>query len=165
MLWPDCSHSVSHWSICSLSYRIWLCFFFAKVPPMAKVGNTGFVGCLHRTILELKLCWMYQSGLTYLLIIAPYWNWNVVNFKNGSGNGTYNRTILELKLCYVITYQTFVCLIIAPYWNWNSLIASVAGLTAGSYNRTILELKQCVAVAVHIPHMFLIIAPYWNWNI
>mgnify|MGYP003520439868 CR=1 FL=1 len=102
-----------------------------------------------------------------MLLIVPYWNWNIFAFNSFCNLFTFNRTILELKLFFfadfILLRWTFnrtilelkryyknawgwqVTLLIVPYWNWNNTKYHNSA-TSLSFNRTILELKHSFAV-------------------
>ena len=140
----------------------------------------------NRTILELKLIYIGIVKYPVFLLIAPYWNWNIIiQERYSSPNLSFNRTILELKPQNCDLCSFHICLLIAPYWNWNmndwGFSMSVIRLLIAPYwnwnlkeiqdtkikmpfNRTILELKLLLYDNV-VNISVLLIAPYWNWNL
>ena len=95
----------------------------------------------NRTILELKLYEESTPRPLGYLIIAPYWNWNVVV-------GLYVWCSSDLIIAPYWNWNHHddlwsifhLSLIIAPYWNWNFNFAIIWAVLP-TYNRTILELK------------------------
>ena len=135
----------------------------------------------HWTILELKHEDTPYFDSCILIIIEPYWNWNVVKTLRFSKESFiiiepyWNWNVLPPNA----TLEQKI-IIIEPYWNWNLLLfcfsASIASLSLnhtgietqflrrvyihiGNYHWTILELKQGGGF------YWCRFLPYYHWTI
>ena len=120
--------------------------------------------CYNWTLLELKYGSTCIVALILIVIIEPYWNWNMTIRKNRvQPLKRYNWTLLELKFVTVDVESTELFeVIIEPYWNWNKGSGD-GNLHFHRYNWTLLELKSMARYLIWINYV-VIIEPYWNWN-
>ena len=97
--------------------------------------------CSYRTFMELKLQQVNGFPYSYVVLIAPLWNWNLSKTSwSHAISMRSNRTFMELKYLFLSVSIIVQRVLIAPLWNWNTLevIAPCQPLCS---NRTFMELK------------------------